>query len=370
MITTPVRDDIHSFAAAVRAHLDDLPSDEVDDLLDGLEADLSDQAAEAGDDFELPDAATYAEELRSAAGLPDRGTAPKTKQSLVQRARGAWSSTGTKIRRNPAGAGLLDLLASLRPVWWVIRGVVVYLWVVALLVPLGGTGGILSSAVLLTFNLVAWVILVGIVVVSVQWGRGKWMPFRWLRAMAVTVSVITVLAIPATAGVLSDSLFDAVRDNRASASSAWTPGLSVDGIRVRNIYAYDADGAALSGVQLFDQDGRPITTVGMETTGLADYYYAGGGGPVPVAYMVPGSAPIWNAFPLREVSAEEWTWDPASLAEATLSPAPFEQVQPLPDTAQPTLQASSTPQPTATPESSATPTASPLAATTPEVVAP
>lgn len=371
MITTPTRSDIRDFAAAVRAHLDDLPADEVDDLLDGLEADLSDQAAEAGEYFELPDAATYAEELRSAAGLPERVAAPQKKMPLVERARDAWSSTGRRIRGNPAGASILDLLASLRPVWWVVRGVVVYLWVVALLVPLGGTGGILSSVLVLTFNPLAWVILLTLIAVSVQWGQGRWMPFRWLRATAVVVSVVTVLALPTTLGTLSNSLFAAVYSNRASASQGWTPGLSVDGIRVRNIYAYDANGDALSGVQLFDQDGRPVTTVGMETTTLSDSYYAGGGGPVPVPYTVPGSSPIWNAFPLREVPAEKWTWDQADLAEATLSPAPFERVQPLPDAAQPALPAA-TPEPSTTPptESAPTPTVDPLAPATSEAVAP
>ncbi|WP_314453268.1 hypothetical protein [uncultured Microbacterium sp.] len=372
MITTPVRDDIRAFAAEVRAHLDDLPADEVDDLLDGLEADLSDQAAEAGDDFGLPDATTYADELRSAAGLPDRVLTPKKKLPLVRRARAAWNSTGRRIRGNPAGTWILDTLASLRPVWWVVRGVVVYLWVVSLLVPLGGTGGILSSLLALTFNPLAWIILLGLIAVSVQWGQGRWMPFRWLHATAVVVSAVTVLALPATLGMLSNSLFAAVYDNRASASQGWTPGLSVDGIRVRNIYAYDANGAALSGVQLFDQDGRPVTTVGMETTTLSDAYYAGGGGPVPVPYTVPGSAPIWNAFPLREVPAEKWTWDQADLAEATLSPVPFERVQPLPDAAQPALQASPTPEPSTAPsaESTPIPTADPLGPATPEAVAP
>ncbi|WP_150954335.1 hypothetical protein [Microbacterium testaceum] len=53
MITTTVHDDIRTFAAAVRAHLDDLPVEEADDLLDGLEADLADQAAEAGMDLTI-----------------------------------------------------------------------------------------------------------------------------------------------------------------------------------------------------------------------------------------------------------------------------------------------------------------------------
>lgn len=54
-ITTPDVD-IRAFAAAVRAELDDLPPEEVDDLLDGLEADLAEQASDSGEGFSLPDA--------------------------------------------------------------------------------------------------------------------------------------------------------------------------------------------------------------------------------------------------------------------------------------------------------------------------
>lgn len=51
------------YAAAVRAHLSDLPDDVVDDLTDGIEADLAEQAVENGtDDLEalLGPASSYA----------------------------------------------------------------------------------------------------------------------------------------------------------------------------------------------------------------------------------------------------------------------------------------------------------------------
>lgn len=65
---------IHGFAEAVRAQLADLPADEVDDLVEGLVGDLSDQAADHGGQIDLGDPAAFAQELRDAAlsdGLAD-----------------------------------------------------------------------------------------------------------------------------------------------------------------------------------------------------------------------------------------------------------------------------------------------------------
>ena len=77
MTTSTVTPEIVEFAQGVRAALADLPAEEVDDLTEGLEADLAEAYAE---DLqrELPDPAAYATELRAAAGLPLRAKAAKT----------------------------------------------------------------------------------------------------------------------------------------------------------------------------------------------------------------------------------------------------------------------------------------------------
>ena len=62
MPTTTLRDDVAAFAAAVRAHLDDLPADEVDDLTDGLESDLLEQAEDDHGALAKTDAEQYAAE--------------------------------------------------------------------------------------------------------------------------------------------------------------------------------------------------------------------------------------------------------------------------------------------------------------------
>jgi len=367
MITTTVHDDIRAFAAAVRSHLDDLPLDEVDDLLDGLEADLADQASEAGEEFTLPDAATYAAELRAAAGLPERGSAdtPKKRFALVADVRRGWTELHDRVRASAVGAWLLDLLVSLRPAWWVLRGVVFYLWFFLAFMPRPGTGGILDAILTLSYNPVSWTILLACLLVSVQWGRGRWAPFAWLRVVRTTLTVIAVIAVPMFASSFSTALtqlFVGWVDAPQAADA--TPGLAVDGQRIRNIYAYDTAGNPITGVQLFDQDGNPLRTIGgVGSSEPYDAYFAGGGGPVPVADSYPGAAPLWNVYPLREVPADDWAWDAMTdLATATLPAFPFDRVQPLP---QGDRSASAAPTPGPTPSTEATPAAQPTQAVTP-----
>ncbi|WP_295788575.1 hypothetical protein [uncultured Microbacterium sp.] len=335
MITTTVHDDIAAFAAAVRSHLDDLPTDEVDDLLDGLEADLSDQAAEAADDFTLPDAATYAAELRAAAGLPERGTpARRTRASIVQQVRAGWRETGAAVQSNPVGGWILDLLSSLRPVWWILRGVCWYLLAflaVWMVVPSIGYGGLVTAVLVLNGSAVAWGFLLSAVLLSIQWGRGRWLPAKWLPGLRTVASIAVVVTLPLLIGVFSNAVASYfVRDT--TAYETYTPGLSVDGQRVRNIFAFDADGNAIPLVQLFDQDGNPLTTVGRDPGSVPfDTYFYGGGGPVPVAYVAPGARDTWNTYPLREIPAGVSTWDWSDdITKAATARFPFPRVQPLP----------------------------------------
>lgn len=335
MITTPVRDDIRAFAAAVRSHLDDLPVDEVDELLDGLEADLSDQAAEAGEHFETPDAANYAAELRSAAGLPERG-APRTtpkREPLLEQVKNGWREVGEVIQGNPVGAWLLDLFAALRPVWWLVRGatwyvcIYLFVWIV---VPSSVSGGLLGAILALGGNAVAWAVLLAAVILSVQWGRGRWLPGKGVRVLRSVLTVGSVLALPILAGLFAQGVGLALERANAVPEPYVVSGLSVDGTRIRNIFAFDAEGNPIPVVQLFDQNGTPLTTVGSDAgQQTVDGYFYGGGGPVPVPYAVPGGNDAWNVFPLREVPASSWS-TPDDLAEATPAEPPFARVQPLP----------------------------------------
>jgi len=360
MITTPVHDDIRAFAAAVRRYLDDLPVEEVDDLLDGLEADLSDQAAEAGQGFTIPDAATYAAELRAAAGLPERSDTPAGERvPILRRIADLRTSIDTQIRRNPAAEWLLELAASLRPIWWVLRAVVLYLFIG----PFFWSGyGSMSGVVAYLLGALQFpgiVLMTALLLLSVQWGRGRWAPTPIMRGIRTAVTVVTLLLTPfalvGIAGSVQSLVWDSSYNDHAAASI--TPGLALDGQRIRNIYAFGTDGNAIPMVQLFDQDGRPLTTIGGDNGSAPfDNYFYGGGGPVPVPYTAPGAADAWNIYPLREIPAGVMSWDAVEdVAKAKAPTFPFLRVQPVPTGEAPTgaATAEATPQPSPSPTDAA-----------------
>lgn len=359
MITTTVHDDIRAFAAAVRSHLDDLPLDEVDDLLDGLEADLADQASEAGEEFTLPDAATYAAELRAAAGLPERG-APRTvpeRERLVEQVKNGWRELGAAVRKNAAGAWLLDTLGALNPVWWLVRGAVWYICLYILawtLVPSRFSGGLFGALLSLDGNVGAWAVLLAALVVSVQWGRQRWLPGRGARFLRSVLTVGAVIALPILASLYTQGVSLASARMNDVPEPYVVSGLSVDGSRVRNIFAFDAEGNPIPIVQLFDQNGTPLTTVGRdEGPQTIDGYFYGGGGPVPVPYPVPGGNDAWNIFPLRELPAGSWM-TPDDIANAEPTDFPFSRVQSLPeDVVKSATKTEQTPLPTVMPQPNA-----------------
>ncbi|MDJ0376556.1 hypothetical protein [Cryobacterium sp. PH31-L1] len=366
--TTP--QSISDFALAVRAALNDLPADDVDDLTDGLEADLTEQAADvdAGDaaapGFDLGHPVAYADELRGAAGLPMRGATPEARVPRLRRLHtrfgDARAGAARRIRSSAAGAAALDFLLALRPAWWVLRGWVVYA-VVAVL-----AGGGISTV---PTDPLRWVVLTAFVVLSVQWGRGRWLPWHWLPGFRTVVSVCAVVVLPI---VLSATAHNAGAQNSAYVdyNPAPTPGLLQNGEQVTNVFAYDADGQPLTDVQLFDQSGRALNVVNdpVHTKYLPQLDSAGEQDMVVPSLMVPGGLG-WNVYPLRLVTSEDvdYTYDylgQAYQADAAPSPFPFAQVRPLaeePLTVSPSPSPSPSPTPTLIPEptASAAPVAEP-----------
>lgn len=273
------------FAAAVRGHLADLSTEEVEDLTDGLEADLADRLADGG---EFGDAERYAEELRQAAGLPPRAEAEaeaKRHRPTVREAAAVlrdgfvrfWDAT-------PGRRAVRDFAASLRPVWWVLRGLV-GAWVLMVWVLHSG------------FGLLGIAVAAALVLVSIQWGRGKWARGRWqvwLRRIANGLAVVLVIPVLAHAwnAVSTPQYIDYGPD--------YLPGLTSNGGQITNIFAYDCMGNPLDGVRLYDQDGAPITTRssdGWPITVWSDAEQA------TIFYQRNGLAEgngEWNAFPLRE----------------------------------------------------------------------
>lgn len=355
---------IRDFALAVRTALSDLPTDDVDELTDGLEADLTEQAADveavdsAAPGFELGDPVAYAEELRSAAGLPVRETGATARVPWLRRLRtrvGAVRAGATRrIRSSAAGSQLLDFLLVLRPLWWVLRGWVVYAVAEILM------GGAISTV---PTDPVRFLALTAFVILSVQWGRGRWLPWRWLPGFRTVVSVCAVLALPGVLTLTAHQAANAQASSYVEYDPYSTTGLLQNGQEVTNVFAYDAEGQPLRDVQLFDQDGRALNVVNdpATTNNLPQFDATGEQDLVVPSLLVPGGSG-WNVFPLRLVKSADigYTYDyvgPADQTDAAPAPFPFAQVRPLVDVPE-QGEASPTPSPTPAPTLVPEPTAS------------
>lgn len=341
-LETTLDERIRTFADAVRAHLDDLPADEVDDIIIGLTADLAEQAADGGGVLELGDPSAYAAELRSAAGLPDRSDAVK-RERLSARVSRRVGHIATGMRRSAFGAWLLDLFIALRPVWWVLRGFGTYAVAHALFgsPSFGGSGSVMPDTP------IGWLILLAMILVSVQWGRDRWLPQNALRHVRTAVSVIAVLALPFA---LSSVLIPRVEyvDNGAYQQ----PGLLLDGVQVGNIFAYDENGELINRVQLYTDLGTPLNLFGGTIEEGLDGTWQGfgwnGDAPVRVPFRDAREAEVWNIYPLKEGRVDPNT---SKIRTSTVrdAAAPFLRAPGL-LTPSPTPSPVPTPTPTPTPE--------------------
>ena len=297
---------VTEFATAVRRALSDLGPDILDDLTDGLEADLADKLA---DGEPLGDPAAYAAELRAAAGV-----SPERRPSALDRARAdiaAFREGLQPLLRTPFVAGVLGFLITLRPVWWVLRAWGIFLIVSGAAYPRNEFG---------TF------VLIALVIVSVQWGRGKWLPWKWMRGALVFLSVVSVLALPFAVGSLSTPLW--AWDNYAG-DEVYTPeGLVLNGSVVTNVFAYGADGKPLDDVRLYDQDGSPLSILPANWGPAGSYWLDDD------TILVPSQAAGtegWNVYPLQSVKSSDLTEDGnvPSWAKRIQPTPPLYSVQPL-----------------------------------------
>ena len=334
MTTTTL--DTSAFAAAVRAALSDLPPDDVDELTDGLEADLAERAAdEKSDDFGDPVA--YANELRASAGLSPRGR--ERASTLPGAFRAAGRELGGDLKRiyaHPLVARIGAFFVALRPLWWVFRAWAFY--------------GILTGLFhipSLRLTPLTFVLGAGALIVSVQFGRGKWLPKTWMRKTLLAVNVILVLFIPVILIATSSAITsDSYSSSAVASEPNWTSGLQYNGHEVTNIFAYDASGNPLTNVQLFDQHGKPLNTVvdpdHMKVT-YDSYYY------VPSNEVV--GRPGWNVYPLLRLNPSQLTSDgqpkPGAIADVV---KPHAATVPPLVSLTPTATAPPTPTPSPTPK--------------------
>jgi len=351
---------VRGYAQAVRLHLADLGPDVAEDLTDGLEADLTEAVLDSGgapaeatgtQAFDLAGrfgpADQYATELRTAAGLPPAAPARRARRGPARVIGEAWTVVSDRWRTvwrpltsTPGWAAAVGFVRSLAPAWWILRG-----WVVAqaVLWPYG-----LTEISLWPASTPGRILVVAAIVVSIQWGRGMWVP-RWAwfpRAVAVASVAAGVLAIPLVLDVEADSrptvagaptydsgwndgFYSAQVAQASTGSEGRADGIWVDGMQVSNIFAYDSAGDPIRDVQLFDDRGRPVRTIGGEATwttwSVPDV--AGSWSFQPA--LASDGRTRWNVYPLSAVPADQ-----VGLGDADVSgyPDPEGEEYPLPPT--------------------------------------
>jgi hypothetical protein len=251
---TVVPTEVATYLAAVRQALGDLGSEERDDLLVEVEASLVETAGEDGGlGARLGPPADFAAELRASAGLPPAAVQPSPAgdTSLVSALRASLAQIAADARIRAVGRALRELA----PIWWLARAYVA----VVLVTRIAGADWSISHPAITRFghqHLVPLVLLaaaIGSVAAGLR-RRG-----RPIGRVPIVVNVLLALAaVPAGIHFADVATAAAPRDAFPVLVSAATPGLSIDGRRVNNIYPYTRDGRLLHDVLLFDSLGRPL----------------------------------------------------------------------------------------------------------------
>lgn len=196
--------EVADFVARVRERLSDLPEDEREELVGGLEGDLVELQADGGSVRELGDPRAYADELRAAAGVAARGTGPAgpprrgaadVVAAVLDRAHRGWD----ELMAVPPLDAAWAFLVTLRPVWWCLRA-----WAAVQLLDVY-VGNHTRSALVPDLGhspAFGLVVTLAAVLVSVQIGRGRWWPGNRLsarpgrRLLLLGLNVFALLVTP------------------------------------------------------------------------------------------------------------------------------------------------------------------------------
>lgn len=334
-MSTPTVLDVAGYADAVRHALAGFGAEQVEELTDGLEADLAEAMADRGGAdpvvvFGSPE--EYAAELGAAAGLalpapaePGRHHLPEWLRHPVRESTRGLTAWLARLRATRWWSPVEDFLVALRPVWWVARGWVVFQLLDRLLDP--------DRAQWLPRSAGAAVACGVLVVASVQWGRGRWRPGRrWRRVVLVVSGAAAVAVVPYLTwlGAQSDQTVDwAMAGPQVVYQEQVGDGVVVDGMQVSNLFVYDAEGNPVPNAQIVDDRGRPVRTTYDEGQGEWFLY----GLDFPWAYV--GAVDVydqvrWNVYPLRGATSDQRVWNDATgrwefsdVAEIQTPPWPF-----------------------------------------------
>jgi hypothetical protein len=253
--TTPAAE---QYLADVERELADLPAEERSELLEDLGmhlAALQEEADERPLSARLGSPAEYAAELRAAADLPPRrmDSADETGVAGVTR---AIRRTAAAVGGSRAVAEVRSFVPQLRPAWWVLRGYLVV--AVPCLRRLDGSRDFPVPAPNGS-HVLGVVLVVAAVLMSIAVGRR-----RLPHAAVVAVLLVDVAVLFAAAQVMHD-----VRA-RTTAAPVASHVFEPDPFRdsplitrhgpVTDILPFSADGTPLSGVLLYDQDGRGLVS--------------------------------------------------------------------------------------------------------------
>jgi hypothetical protein len=252
--------DVDAYCAAVRTALADLPDDARDELLEDLSDHLTEVLAEGEGSLRdrLGDPATYAMELRSAAGLE-----PAVEPIAVPA--GVQARILETLRRTSAAVGRLDvrlgrlvgypraadLLRGLAPGWWVLRG-----WIVAQLVcsQRRGDGWTGFIPPLGNSRLLGGAVTLALIAVSVLIGRATPRFTEWPRRIGYLLSTgIAVWAVAVLAPYIGSTHYVFETDPAGA-----TQYIGNGNGNLSDVYVYDQSGNPVPNARLFDQDGIPV----------------------------------------------------------------------------------------------------------------
>jgi hypothetical protein len=262
MSTMSMSPEAAAYLAALRGELSDLTPEELEEVLADVEVSVVEASMEGEGALaeQLGAPASFAAELRAAAGLPANRPAATPGQPFTAR----FEELLRSMRQDPRLARFLRVLHDLAPVWWIVRA-----YIAAGALAMAGVGGWSTLHPMIPRfgdGPSTAVVLLVLLTVSVWLGmRAREAEPRAAvaRASRAASVLLVITAVPVLIH-LSNSWTPVPQYGYAYSEpiATLTPapaGLTNNGLQVQNLYAFSRDGGPLFDVLLYDQDGRPVS---------------------------------------------------------------------------------------------------------------